>query len=82
MKNRYVKLLIVIASFLVLALVTSASYAYFVANVSGNESAFENVIYTGDVALHYDDLSVVMGNNAIPGNSIKKTFMIQHIVLF
>ena len=78
MKNRYVKLLIVIASFLVLALVTSASYAYFVANVSGNESAFENVIYTGDVALHYDDLSVVMGNNAIPGNSIKKTFMIQN----
>lgn len=78
MKNRYVKLLIVIASFLVLALVTSASYAYFVANVSGNESAFENVIYTGDVALRFDDVSISIGNGAIPGFRMEKAFMIQN----
>ena len=75
-KNKFIKPLIVVAAFLVLALVTTASYAYFTANVSGNDNAFETVIKTGDMELLLDDPSVSFGVNIIPGASIQKTFYV------
>ena len=44
MNNRYIKPLLVIVSFLVLSLVTTASYAYFTSSVRGNDSVNANVV--------------------------------------
>ena len=42
MNNKYIRLLVVIGALLVLSLVTSASYAYFVAYVNGNDNGIVN----------------------------------------
>ena len=78
MKNRYVKLIIVIAFFLVLALVTSASYAYYVAYVNGNDSSFDNVITAGKMELHYQDTLSLALDNAYPTSSVEKEFEIKN----
>ena len=77
MKNKYLQLLICIAAFLILSLVTLTSYAYFVANVNG--SAFDTVITTGDMRLAIEDGSQVSLVNAIPGDSVTKTFRVTNI---
>ncbi|MBE6158406.1 MAG: BspA family leucine-rich repeat surface protein [Firmicutes bacterium] len=79
MKNKYVKILIIIAAFLVLSLVTSASYAYFVANVQGNENSNNTVITTGDVSLYVADDGVVRLSNAYPTQYVEKVFGITNI---
>ncbi len=77
MNNKYVKVLICIAAFLVLALVTIGSYAYFVANVSSNSS--ENVITTGNMAVTFiDDPGIILNREMIPGDSIEKKFSVKN----
>ena len=80
MENKYIKILIIVAAFLVLSLVTTASYAYFVASLQGNENASNNVITTGDVALYFsdDDLNIKL-SNAYPTQSVIKEFGIVNI---
>lgn len=74
MKNNYLKLLVIVAAFLVLSLVTSASYAYYVAYVRGNDSVFDTVITTGDLSLQFVEGNNISFYNAIPGKSITKYF--------
>ena len=76
MKNKYAMPLIAVAALLVLGLVTTASYAYFIASVLGNESSSQNAITTGYMALEISDGPEVKLLNAIPGSSIEKNFTI------
>ncbi len=78
MKNKYFKLCLLIAILLVLSLTTLASYAYFVANVKGNDSAYDTVITTGEMALMLNDGEQVSLSNAIPGNSVTKEFIVKN----
>lgn len=76
MKNRYIKTLVLVAAFLILSLVTSASYAYFVANVKGNESVYDTVITSGDLRLEFYDGDQVSLNNAYPTQRVEKSFVV------
>ena len=78
MKNKYFKIFLLIAILLVLSLTTLASYAYFVANVNGNDSAYDTVITTGEMALMLNDGEQVSLSNAIPGNSVTKEFKVKN----
>ncbi|MBE6158737.1 MAG: hypothetical protein E7159_02810 [Firmicutes bacterium] len=79
MKNKYIKLLVVIGALLVLSLVTSASYAYFVAYVNGNESASANVIETGNMEITFEDGSgKIWAKDFIPGSQVTKTFSVKN----
>ncbi len=77
MKKNYIKILVIIAAFLVLSLTTIASYAYFTANVNTNSQ--ESVITTGNMALEFTDGPEVSLNNAIPNESVTKTFKVKNI---
>ncbi|MBE6158408.1 MAG: BspA family leucine-rich repeat surface protein [Firmicutes bacterium] len=74
MKRKYVKTLIVVAALLILSLVTSASYAFYVAYVHGNENANNTVITTGDMQLFFQDGGVITLDNAYPTKSVEKYF--------
>ena len=78
MKNKYLNLLFVISSLLVLSLVTSFSYAYFNAKVKGNDTAYETVITSGQMSLLLNDGTIVALNSALPGSSITKTFKVKN----
>ncbi len=77
MNNRYTKPLIIIVAFLVLTLTTVASYAFFTANINSN--ATQTVITTGTMALEFIDGPKVSLENAIPSESISKTFKVRNI---
>ncbi len=79
MKRKYIKILIVVAAFLILALVTTASYAFYVAYVHGNENANNTVITTGDMQLFFQDGGVITLDNAYPTKSVEKYFGIGNI---
>ncbi len=79
MNNKYIKLLVVIGALLVLSLVTSASYAYFVAYVNGNESASANVIETGNMEITFEDGNgEIWTKDFIPGSQFTKTFSVKN----
>lgn len=79
MNNKYIRLLVVIGALLVLSLVTSASYAYFVAYVNGNDNASANVIETGNMEITFEDGSgAIYSPDFIPGNQVTKTFSVKN----
>ena len=79
MNNKYIKLLVVIGALLVLSLVTSASYAYFVAYVNGNDNASANVIETGNMEITFEDGSgEIWAKDFIPGSQVTKTFSVKN----
>lgn len=78
MKRKYIKTLIAVAAFLILALVTSASYAFYVAYVHGNENTNNTVITTGKMALEVEDGEQIYLANALPGSSTTKTFTVKN----
>ena len=60
-------------------LITSFSYAYFTASVSGNDSASETVVTTGNMQIAYTDGDIIgTPSNMIPGQSIEKTFKVKN----
>lgn len=79
MKRKYIKTLIVVAAFLILALVTSASYAFYVAYVHGNENANNTVITTGNMQLIFQDGDTITLDNAYPTKSVEKYFGIGNV---
>ena len=79
MNNKYIKLLVVIGALLVLSLVTSASYAYFVAYVNGNDNASANVIESGNMEITFEDGSgEIWTKDFIPGSQFTKTFSVKN----
>ena len=76
--NKYYKPLTLVIAFLILSLVTVASFAYFSASVQGNNNAYDTVITTGEMALMLNDGEQLRLNNAIPGDSITKEFSVKN----
>ena len=76
--NKYYKLLTLVIAFLILSIVTVASFAYFTASVQGNDNAYDTVITTGEMALMLNDGEQVGLNNAIPGDSVTKEFSVKN----
>ncbi len=76
--NKYYKPLTLVIAFLILSLVTVASFAYFSASVQGNDNVYDTVITTGEMALMLNDGEQVGLNNAIPGDSITKEFSVKN----
>ena len=77
MKNKNI-IIIIVAIFVVSGLLTLTSFAYFTATVQGNDSAYNTVITTGEMALMLNDGEQVGLNNAIPGDSITKEFSVKN----
>ena len=79
MTKKYYKLLTLIVAFLILGLITITSYAYFTANVSGNNSS-NNVITSGYMEITYEDENMdevdVVG--MLPGSVKTKTFQVRN----
>lgn len=79
MRSKYIKILIVIILVLVVGLVISGTYAFFTANVRGNNTAADNVITTGNMEVTYVDGNVVGAtSNLIPGDYITKEFIVRN----
>lgn len=78
MKGKYIKILVIVSMLFVVSLIITASYAYFVANVSGNDSSYETVITTGKMALMLNEDNQVILNTALPGSSVSKTFSVKN----
>ena len=79
MNNNHIKQLVLVIAILIITLASFASYAYFVANVNGNEQSKQTVITTGNMELILTDGEQVTLNNAIPGTSVIKTFKVKNI---
>ena len=77
-KENRVLILSIIGTLLLLSIVIAGSYAYFVANVSGNKDTNNVVITNGVMSLEYKDGDEITLANAVPGNSVTKTFTVKN----
>ena len=78
MKNKKILILSIIGSLLLVSIAIASSYAYFVANVSGNKDTNNVVVTNGVMALEYKDGDAINLANAIPGSSVSKTFTVKN----
>ena len=78
MKDKKIIILSIIGSLLLVSIVVATSYAYFVANVSGNKDTNNVVVTNGVMALEYKDGDEINLGNAIPGSSVSKTFTVKN----
>lgn len=72
------KILLLILSIAIISLTTIASYAFFTVNVAGNNTAYNTVIQTGEMALSLVDSEQVDVQNSLPGTSSTKTFKVKN----
>ncbi len=77
MKNRVIKILIILFSITLVLGVTGFSYAYFSTEVKGEGKNI--VLETGNLKLRYTDDSSMSLNDALPGDSIVRTFKVENI---
>ena len=77
-KENRILILSIIGTLLLLSIAVAGSYAYFVANVSGNKDTNNVVVTNGVMALEYKDGDEITLANAIPGNSVTKTFTVKN----
>ena len=78
MKDKKIIILSIVGVLLLVSIVVATSYAYFVANVSGNKDTNNVVITNGVMALEYKDGDEITLANAVPGNSVTKTFTVKN----
>ena len=78
MKNKHFFILSIIGSLLLVSIAIASSYAYFVANVSGNKDTDNVVVTNGVMSLEYTDGDEINLANAVPGNSVTKTFTVKN----
>ena len=78
MKNKKILILSTIGSLLLVSIAIASSYAYFVANISGNKDTNNVVVTNGVMALEYKDGDEINLGNAIPGSSVSKTFTVKN----
>ena len=75
-KNIFV---IVISVFVLTLIIVGTSLAYFVANITGNESLSNSVIVnTADLAITYDTGNIITVEKAVPGWSETKVFTVKN----
>jgi len=79
MKEKKILILSIVGVLLLVSIVVATSYAYFVANVSGNKDTNNVVVTNGVMALEYKDGDEITLANAVPGNSVTKTFTVKNI---
>ena len=78
MKDKKIIILSIVGVLLLVSIVVATSYAYFVANVSGNKDTNNVVVTNGVMALEYKDGDEITLANAIPGSSFSKTFTVKN----
>ena len=78
MKDKKIIILSIVGVLLLVSIVVATSYAYFVANVSGNKDTNNVVITNGVMSLEYKDGDEITLANAVPGNSVTKTFTVKN----
>ena len=78
MKDKKIIILSIVGFLLLVSIVVATSYAYFVANVSGNKDTNNVVVTNGVMALEYKDGDEINLGNAIPGSSVSKTFTVKN----
>ena len=78
MKDKNIIILSIVGVLLLVSIVVATSYAYFVANISGNKDTNNVVVTNGVMALEYKDGDEITLANAVPGNSVSKTFTVKN----
>ena len=78
MKDKKIIILSIVGVLMLVSIVVATSYAYFTANVSGNKDTNNVVITNGVMALEYKDGDEINLANAVPGNSVTKTFTVKN----
>ena len=78
MKDKKIIILSIVGVLLLVSIVVATSYAYFTANVSGNKDTNNVVVTNGVMALEYKDGDEITLANAVPGNSVTKTFTVKN----
>ena len=63
---------------MLVSIAIASSYAYFVANVSGNKDTNNVVVTNGVMSLEYKDGDEINLANAVPGSSVSKTFTVKN----
>ena len=76
MKDKKILILSIVGVLMLVSIATS--YAYFVANVAGNKDTNNVVITNGVMVLEYTDGDEITLANAVPGNSVSKTFTVKN----
>ena len=78
MKDKKIIILSIVGVLLLVSIVVATSYAYFTANVTGNKDTNNVVVTNGVMALEYSDSDEITLANAVPGNSVSKTFTVKN----
>ncbi len=78
MKDKKIIILSIVGFLLLVSIVVATSYAYFTANVSGNKDTNNVVVTNGVMSLEYSDGDEITLANAVPGNSVTKTFTVKN----
>ena len=78
MKDKKIIILSIVGVLLLVSIVVATSYAYFTANVAGNKDTNNVVITNGVMSLEYKDGDEITLDNAVPGNSVTKTFTVKN----
>ena len=78
MKDKKILILSIVGVLMLVSIAVATSYAYFVANVSGNKDTNNVVITNGVMSLEYTDGDEINLANAIPGSSVSKTFTVKN----
>ena len=78
MKDKKIIILSIVGVLLLASIAVATSYAYFVANISGNKDTNNVVVTNGVMALEYKDGDKITLANAVPGNSVTKTFTVKN----
>ena len=78
MKDKKIIILSIVGVLLLVSIVVATSYAYFTANVTGNKDTNNVVVTNGVMSLEYKDGDEINLANAVPGNSVTKTFTVKN----
>ena len=68
----------IILAISILIAVSSVSYAWFSAILTGNDTAKKNTVVTGDLKLTYTDTNEMSLSNAFPGDSFEKVISVKN----
>lgn len=76
-KNKTIKIIFVVIIVVLLIFMIRFSYAYFTLNIDGDGKY--TVLNTDDLKLKYTDDILLSLDNALPGDTIEKTFTVENI---
>ena len=80
--NKTYKIILVVSLLSITVLVAGVSYAFFAANIVGNEDAELMKLDSGTIELTFVDDNTISLPNAKPGDSKSKTFTVQNTGTF